>query len=241
VSVRWGLGAGAISAVLGLLALIIGAVIEPIHLVSTAYAVVLALFVRGLLALLALAMAMTLAYYAGWQIEARLTLQADERAQGTEAAHPPAPTPPRAPTRIADARIQATLTGAFVLALYWLVTTLYIVTLGSRFGGVGAQGVAPLMFTLTHLVQGIVFVGLGAGAGGLGGRAAAARLLLQRLTTLAVAGPSASGAGVSSASSVAGASSADACASTTEGAQVSGVEASQSVDAPSDDNAPTER
>ena len=61
MSVRWGLGAGTISAVLGLLALIIGAVVEPIHLVSTAYAVVLALFVRGLLALLALAMAMTLA------------------------------------------------------------------------------------------------------------------------------------------------------------------------------------
>ncbi|HUY76678.1 MAG TPA: hypothetical protein VMV29_07885 [Ktedonobacterales bacterium] len=234
MSLRWGLGAGAISAVLGLLALIIGAVVEPIHLVSTAYAVVLALFVRGLLALLALAMAMTLAYYAGWQVEARLTLGAEDAATGSGATQPPTPVAAKPTGRISDTRIQATLTGALVLALYWLATTLYIVTLGSRFGGVGSQGVAPLTFTLSHLVQGIVFVGLGAGAAGLGGRAAAAHQLLQRLTTLAVAGgPSASSA--TSASAPTG-------APTMQGAQPTGAEAAPlPADTPPDDDAPTER
>jgi len=198
VSVRWGLGAGVVSAVLGLLALFIGAVVEPIQTVSTAYAVVQALFVRGLLALLALAMALALAYYAGWQVEAQLAPQAEDDATPSAslapspatASSPSAASASRPRARVSDARIQAALTGAFVLAVYWLVTTLYIVTLGSRIGGVGAQGVAPLTFTLDHLIQGIVFVGLGAGAGGLGGRAAAARLLLQRLTARATAGPS---------------------------------------------------
>lgn len=189
LSLRWGLGAGVISAILGLLALIAGALAEPIHTVTNAYAVALALFVRGLLALLALAMALALAYYAGWQVETRLTWLADEGAAGATVA------PGGQRGGVSAARTQAALVGAVALVIYWLITTLYIVILGSRFGGVGAQGASPLAFSLSHLAQGIVFVGLGAGAGGLGGRAAAARRLLQRLTTLASAAAATSPAG----------------------------------------------
>ena len=194
---------GALGAVLGVLALLGGALLEPVHPVTDALSVAVAVFVRSLLVLLTLAITLLLAYLAGWRIElAPLPVAAAPTAAPTAA---PAPAPVTdadltdatataeaavstpAPART---RTQAALAGAIILFGYWFFTTLYIVLFGSSIGGIGAQnGGSPLNFTLSHVILGVVYVGLGAGFASLGSRAAAARRLMRNLTQLASAPP----------------------------------------------------
>ncbi|HLY30434.1 MAG TPA: hypothetical protein VKQ36_05370 [Ktedonobacterales bacterium] len=188
-ALRWGLGAGAICALLGVAALLGGALAAPIHSVSNAYAVALALFVRGVLSLLSLAMALTLAYYAGYQVESRLTALTTQPASSQTSSSVSSSTASATPAQGASLRTQAALSGALALLLFWFATALYITLLGSRVGDLGATGASPVSFTLWRLAQGIVYVGLGGGFGALGGRASAAHRLLRRLTTLATTAP----------------------------------------------------
>ncbi|SRR5579875_625745 len=199
LALRWGAGIGAICALLGVVALVAGALAAPIHNVSNAYAVALAVFVRGLLALVSLAMALILAYYAGYHVESRLVAgSTGQPASVSSASSALVASPTEAPTLAASSpspsdatalRIQATLSGAIALLIYWFATALYITVLGSRVGDIGAVGASPASFTFWRIAQGIIYVGLGAGFGALGGRASAAHRLLRRLNTLASATP----------------------------------------------------
>ena len=183
---------GALGAVLGVLALLGGALLEPIHPVTDALSVAVAVFVRSLLVLLTLAITLLLAYLAGWRIELAPTpaaaspaptaaSAASEDATTADAATDSAPAP-------ASTRAQAALAGAIILFCYWFFSTLYIALFGSSIGGIGAQnGSSPLSFTISHVILGAVYVGLGAGFASLGSRAAAARRLMRNLTQLASA------------------------------------------------------
>jgi len=64
----WGFGIGLVSAVLGVAALLVGALIEPTQQQTTAEVLVTALFIRSMIALLTLAIAFGLAYYAGSRV-----------------------------------------------------------------------------------------------------------------------------------------------------------------------------
>ena len=197
VALRWGAGIGAICALLGIVALVAGALAAPIHDISNAYAVALAVFVRGLLALVSLAMALILAYYAGYRVESRLTASLTAQPASASAAFSSpttatttaSPSASPAPSETTALRIQATLSGAIALLLYWFATALYITVFGSRVGDMGAVGASPASFTFWRIAQGVIYVGLGAGFGALGGRASAAQRLLRRLTALANATP----------------------------------------------------
>lgn len=176
VSLRTALTMGIIAAVAGVAALALGAFVAPIPTQQTdATQVVTAVFVRGLLALLALVGAIALAYVAGFRIE---------RALG------PAPTQP---SRVAEGspllslfttpgpRRDAVYSGAITLLVYWLISTLYIVALGKVVGGVGVTASTLGSFLSSRAAQGLVLVAAGAGAGGLGARNAAMRRLTRRI------------------------------------------------------------
>lgn len=176
-SLRQALGAAIIAAVAGVVSLALGAFIAPIPTQTSASQVVTALFVRGILALLALALALAIAYFVGFRIEMI----------GKQASAPSLPKPdPSASSSIVSlfttpgTRRDAVFAGAIVTAAYWLITTLYILALGKTVGNVGVAAGDIGSYLTSHLAQGLVFVAAGMGCGGLGSRTALAREMTRR-------------------------------------------------------------
>lgn len=173
VSLRWGLGMGAVSAALGTVALILGSLVEPVQQVTTAEAAALAIFVRGIFVLVTLGVALGLAYYAGLRAErARLIEDAEPRADDAAVAGSVASEP--------NSRSVSVLAGGVTMFCYWLITSLYMFVLPSSTQPSTAT-LDVLSFVENRLLFGIIFVLFGLGLGGLGGRAPAARLLLDRI------------------------------------------------------------
>lgn len=178
VSQRWAVTMAVISAVVGVVALVLGAFFAPLptHAVdANGNALVTAVFIRGFLALLALAAAFVFAYYAGYKIQDAFE-----------------PTPPSAERSI-DAgsaifslfstpgpRRDALYAGGITLASYWLFTALYIAALG-RFGNVGDTSGGWGAFIVERLLQGVALIAGGGGAGALGARNALTRRLTKRI------------------------------------------------------------
>jgi hypothetical protein len=156
---RWGVTTGGFGAVIGVLSYVLGGVLEPVSSgPTTAEAVAVMVFVRGLLVLAVLGIVLGLAYYAGLRVGMDMLqgLTQDEDVPGD--------------------RVGPVLSGGLVMFLYWFATTLYVYLippLGKRD--------ASLQTFLVHLLLGAVFIGLGGGLGGLGGRAPVARRLLNRV------------------------------------------------------------
>lgn len=197
VSLRWGLGMGAVSAVLGTIALIAGSVVEPVQRVTTAEAAALAIFIRGILVLVTLGIALGLSYYAGLRAErARLNEDAAAAADAASVAGSSATGTEGAQNQ----RSVAVLAGGVTMFCYWMITSLYMFVLPPSTQPSTAQ-VDTLSFVENRLLFGIIFVLFGLGLGGLGGRAPAARLLLDRIikspvpVAIAVAPVGASAAG----------------------------------------------
>jgi hypothetical protein len=151
----WGIGL--VSAVLGVGALLVGSIIEPVQQQTSAEVVVTSIFLRSMIALLALAVAFGLACYAGTRV---------------------------APVTTGDrVRVDATIAGGLVLACYWIATTVCIFVQGNA-------DVREGSVLTTRVIFGVLFVLIGAGIGGLGSRAYAARQLLQNITlTVPAASP----------------------------------------------------
>lgn len=175
---RWGLGTGLAGGVIGVLALVVGSVLEPLSSRNVGpEALAIMLFVRGVLVLISLGIALSLAYWAGMHV-------------ALDHAHLAA-----TPAGALD-RTQAALAGGIALLCYWLFTTIYIYAaalLGPR---------TPLLaFVESRLVFGAICVVLGAGLGGLGARAAGAHALLDRLVAASTARASAGASAESSAPS----------------------------------------
>ncbi|MGH2514028.1 MAG: hypothetical protein ACRDHP_00070 [Ktedonobacterales bacterium] len=182
IALRWGLGMGVLSAALGTGALLLGALIEPFKQVTTADAVALALFVRGMLVLISLGLALGLAYYAGLRV-ARTYFQivlasADSAETATNTAI--ASLLGSSVLGTSPDRKFTVLAGGLTMFCYWLITSMYIFVLPPTDQSVSPQGNA-LNFIETRLLLGVVYVLFGLGLGGLGGRAPAARLLLDRI------------------------------------------------------------
>ena len=169
-SLRWGLGMGAAAAILGTAALILGSLVEPVKRVTTAEAAALAIFIRGIFVLVTLGIALGLAYYAGLRAErARLSADAAEDAPA-----------PGMSVSVQSQRSVAVLAGGLTMFCYWLITSLYMLVLPPSTQPPTAQ-VDLLSFAENRLLFGIIFVLFGLGLGGLGGRAPAAQLLLDRI------------------------------------------------------------
>lgn len=182
ISLRWGLGMGVLSAALGTGALLLGALIEPFKQVTTADAVALALFIRGMLVLISLGLALGLAYYAGLRV-ARTFFQAVlASAESTEMATNTAIASLLGSSVLGTSldRKFTVLAGGLTMFCYWLITSMYIFVLPPTDQSVSPRG-NTLNFIETRLLLGVVYMLFGLGLGGLGGRAPAARLLLDRL------------------------------------------------------------
>lgn len=188
-SLRWGLGMGVLSAALGTGALLLGAFIEPFKQVTTADAVALALFVRGMLVLISLGIALGLAYYAGLRVARAYFQSLAAAADSTETATNTAIASLLGSTALGTSldRKYTVLAGGLTMFCFWLITSMYIFVLPPTNQTVSPQG-DILSFVETRLLLGVIYVFFGLGLGGLGGRAPAARLLLDRLT---LPGPSA--------------------------------------------------
>lgn len=177
VSQRWAVTMAVISAVVGVLALVLGAFFAPIPVHVSADQLVTSVFIRGFLSLIALASAFVFAYYAGYKIQ-----------DAFEPTQPAAARPTDAGSAIASLfstpgpRRDALFAGAITLASYWLFTALYIAALGS-IGNVGDFTGGWGMFIVERLAQGIALVAAGGGAGALGARNALTRQVTKRIFT----------------------------------------------------------
>ena len=174
-SQRWALSAAVIAAIGGIVALILGAFLAPIPAHVDATALATALFIRGLLALLALAGAFVLAYYVGYRIEAQLgPSNADPKAAL-------ASSPLLAMFVTPGPRRDALYSGMLTLASYWFFSTIYIAALGHTIGEGSLTSATAGSFIISRVLQGLALAIAGAGASGLGARNAATRRVTQRL------------------------------------------------------------
>ncbi len=175
VSQRWAVTMAVISAVVGVVALVLGAFLAPLPTHGDANALVTSIFIRGFLSLVALAAAFVFAYYAGYKIQ-----------DAFEPTPPSAEQPTDAGSAIASLfstpgpRRDALYAGGITLASYWLFTALYIAALG-RFGNVGDTSGGWGMFVVERLAQGVALIAACGGAGALGARNALTRRLTKRL------------------------------------------------------------
>lgn len=180
VSQRWALTMSVIAAIEGVVALVVGAFVAPMPTTTDALQLVTALFIRVFIALIALIVAIVLAYYAGYRI------------QGSFEPTPTTPAPAVASSPLLalfttpGPRRDALYAGGLTLISYWFFTTLYIAALGRSVGGIGVQG-SVVSFIFSRLVQGLALAAAGGGAGALGARNSATRMVTRRIFTPAQA------------------------------------------------------
>ncbi|HEX9057987.1 MAG TPA: hypothetical protein VF818_10695 [Ktedonobacterales bacterium] len=165
-SLRWGLGMGAIAATIGVIAQLVGSAFQPHSNRATFDQAIKYVLIAGPLVLIALGVALGLAYYAGLRAE---------RDRPPKVSTSPDELPPWG-----GERRDSWLAGVIVMAAYWLITSLYTFVLTSRTPGFTLDG-----FLTQKLVQGLIFLAFGYGMGALGGRAPAAHSLLDSITIAA--------------------------------------------------------
>jgi len=162
MSLRWGLGLGAVAAVIGLGSQLLSGLLAPRGASTTFDQTFRYLLIAAPLALLTLGIALGLAYFAG--------LRAEHDRPPKEGAARPDP--------LSDDRRDSALAGAIVMALYCLFTTFLAVLLDLR---------TPTISVSTLLgqraIQAVLFVILGYGMGALGGRVPAVRSLLDEISS----------------------------------------------------------
>lgn len=175
VSWRWTLTMSVIAAVEGVVALVLGAFVAPIAPQGEAIQIATAVFIRGILALISLAVACVLGYMAGYRIEAALgPSNADPS--------PAVATSPLISLFVTPGpRRDALYAGAITLSVFWLFTTIYIAALGHSLGNISVSAGGFGSFALTRLGLGLALALAGAGAGALGARNAATRRVTRRI------------------------------------------------------------
>lgn len=162
VSLRWGLGMGAVAAALGVISLLIGLALTSFQQPGMdPTGLVVVILVRAVVRLLFFGMAGGLAYYAGYRFERARALAREELAAE--------PDPQQN-------RMEAVLVGGLVLLCDWVVQTAFIYV-------TGMSGAQPNVFAFlgSQLVLGAICVLFGAGLGGLGARDVATRDTLRKL------------------------------------------------------------
>lgn len=177
VSRRMALTMSVIAVVVGVVALLIGAFVAPISThITDALQLATAIFIRGILALIALAIAIILAYISGYRIQS--TFEPVE-----QTASPAISTSPiLALFTTPGPRRDALYAGGLILLAYWFFTTIYIAALGQSLGGLGLGSSVP-SFILSRLVMGAALAAAGGGAGALGARNAYTRAITKQIFT----------------------------------------------------------
>ncbi len=176
-SLRQALTAAIIAAVIGVGALALGAFVAPIPEQTSATQVVTALFIRGVLALIALALALFFSYGVGYRIEGRAT---ETSTSSLPQPDPSANSPIVSLFTTPGTRRDALFAGGIVMLSYWLLTTLYIVALGKYIGNVGIDQTSAGSFLGSRALQGVLMIAVGMACGGLGARTALARKLTNK-------------------------------------------------------------
>lgn len=179
-SFRQALSASIIAAVIGVAALALGAFITPIPnapATTSPGQVVTALLVRFILVIVGLAVAVFLAYRAGYRIQGA---SSDETQQRLPQPDPSASSPLVSMFTTPGPRRDAMYAGAIVMGVYWTITSLYIVALGKTIGNVGVVSTDVGSFLWQRFVLFLVLGAAGLGCGGLGARAALARKLTRK-------------------------------------------------------------
>jgi hypothetical protein len=157
-SLRWGLGMGALAAGIGLVAQFVTGWFQPPTSPTTVDREVQYLIVAGIVLLISLGVVLGLAYYAG------LRAERDRPAMESYS--------------FGDRHRESAWAGTIVMAAYWLVTTLQMLLAPHHNGGSSAGAVVG-----QRLIVGLILIAFGYGLGALGGRAPAARSLLNDIAT----------------------------------------------------------
>jgi hypothetical protein len=157
-SLRWALGMGALAAGIGLVVEFVTGWFQPPTNPTTVDREVQYVLVAGILLLLSLGVVLGLAYYAGVRAER------DRPAMESSS--------------FGDPHRESAWAGTIVMAAYWLVTTLQMLLTSARSGGSSAGGLVG-----QRLIIGLILLVFGYGLGALGGRAPAARGLLNDIAT----------------------------------------------------------
>lgn len=157
-SLRWGLGMGALAAGIGLVALFVSGWFQPPTSPTTVDREVQYLLVAGMVLLISLGLVLGLAYYAG--------LRAERDRPAAEL------------SSFGDPHRESAWAGTIVMAAYWLVTTLLVLLAPHHQGDPSAGGVVG-----QRLILGLILLVFGYGLGAMGGRAPAARSLLNDIAT----------------------------------------------------------
>lgn len=158
-SLRWGLIMGAAAAVGGLAAQLLGVRFNAASRADFNTNVT-AILIFDIAVLVALGVALGLAYYTGIRVERE---------------RPPTPVAEIDPLRWGGERRDAALAGAIVMACFWFVTTFAAVLLGQYESG----GLAD--YLTRRAIALVLFVVGGFGLGAWGARAPAARNLLDQI------------------------------------------------------------
>ncbi|HEX9035809.1 MAG TPA: hypothetical protein VF808_02350 [Ktedonobacterales bacterium] len=169
-SLRRALVSAIIAAVVGVVALALGAFIAPIPIKTSATQVVTALFVRSILAILALGLSLYLAYRTGGHIDSDAPNE-----PSTPQADPSASSAILSLVTTPGSRRDALFAGGIITGAYWIMTTLYIIALGKIVGNVGVGAGDIGSYLGSHVWWGLALVVVGMGFGALGARAAYAR------------------------------------------------------------------
>lgn len=160
-SLRWGLIMGAAAAAVGLVAQLLGVRFNAASRADFNTNVT-AILIFDIAVLVALGVALGLAYYTGIRVERE---------------RPPTPLAEIDPLRWGGERRDAALAGAIVMACFWFVTTFAAVLLGQYESGSG--GLAD--YLTRRVIALVLFVVGGFGLGAWGARAPAARNLLDQI------------------------------------------------------------
>ncbi len=172
---------GVIAAVLVTLASAGGALFAPLRLYTTAEAVAVAVFARAMLVLIALGIALGLAYYAGLRSERDMR---SGRAPQSLSGEGGVQTAQAAAEVTWGEKWNAVITGGIILLCFWIAATACAYAFPLSQPGVPQLHNQALSNAELHLVLLVVYVAAGAGAGGIGGRWYMSRIVLDRIVVM---------------------------------------------------------
>ncbi len=161
MNLRWALWMGALAAVVGFAAQLVGGWFRPLTNPTTVDREVQYFVVAGTLSLIAMGVTLGLAYYAGMRTDQERGAQAPMSSSGFGI----------------EGR-EAAWAGAAVVVAYWLATTLVLVLAPHHPGDASVSDLLTQRIVLL-----VILVAFGYGLGALGGRAPAARKLLDEIAS----------------------------------------------------------
>lgn len=180
-SLFWGVGLGVTAAALSILALGLGGIVAPLPKMTTASAVVVSVFIRGLLVYVALGVSFGLAYLAGLRVAKDITARRTREAGGV------------APTldtqTVTQDRLASVFAGGLVMLLYSMAYTTLVFVFPMTQANTSSTQTNMGQFIAIRLAFAFFFVLFGAGLGGLGARSLQSRKVLSLINIVPAVSP----------------------------------------------------